>query len=190
MKINVKLKMHYILMFILISVFSSAHADDMQSDTICDKCFIGLSVQENMYTIYGVPGVSLFAGYRWDKLGIELGYTKLMNETWDDDLTFMSQNIYLDGLGFYPLSQCFELKGLIGVGLFSTKTKNGGSWAITQTIWPNKSTERSVGFRAGVGIQYRINDCLAADLMYKFQTNCNVLIGYMSIYSLGLSYHF
>ncbi len=174
-----------ISLFLLLNNASELHAEELRN-----KFFLGVDGLFNMYTIYGVPGASIAGGYRWNNFGLELGYSKLGDECWGQNVVLQSQNAYLDLLGFYPISDCFEVKGLIGVGIFNTKTKNSSQSSFSQSIWRNKSSETAAGFRAGLGVQYWINDAITAELMYKFQTNRNVFIGFMSIYSLGFRYYF
>jgi opacity protein-like surface antigen len=172
--------------FLLVSNASAANTPSDPKNTP----FIGFGVLENMYTIYGVPGGTIFGGYRWDELGLELGYTKLLNDDWGerDGWRYKSDNVYLDGLWFYPIHKRFDLIGRAGVGVFRSKLIDRGFRA---SHWDyDEGTETSVGARLGIGVDYKINNHLHAGLGYTFQTNCNVIIGFLSIYSLELKYFF
>lgn len=172
-----------ILIAVLCVISMQAYAADIKN-----KFYLGGSAELYEYSFYGVGGASVYTGYRWDKLSIELGYSKPQNESWNEDesITFKSNNIYLDGIINYPLNHSVEAKGILGMGFFHTKTYgNSGSW-----LYPNDANETSVGFRAGLGLQYNFNKNWSADMTYKFQTNCNVILGFMNIYSIGLKYHF
>ena len=155
---------------------------------ITNKYYLGGSADLYEYSFYGVGGASIYGGYRWDSLSLELGYSKPGDESWNEDnsITFESHNVYLDGILSYPLKKNIEAKGILGVGIFNTKTYgHSNSW-----LYPTDSTETSAGFRAGLGVQYNFNKNWAVDMNYEFQTNCNVFMGFMSIYSVGLKYHF
>jgi opacity protein-like surface antigen len=94
--------------------------------------------------------------------------------------------VYLDSILSLPLDDGFEAKGILGVGVFHTKTYGSSN----SLLYPSNSTEDSIGVRAGLGLQYNFDKHWAADISYRFQTNCNIFLGFMSIYSVGIKYHF
>ncbi len=168
-------------LFLLIGVNANA-------TNIKHKPYLGGSANLYSYSFYGVEGLSIYGGYRWDCLSLELGFSKPANESWNDDesITFKSNNVYIDGIFSHPLTKSLEAQAIVGLGIFHTKTYgNSDSW-----LYPTDSKETSAGFRAGIGLQYNFNQNWATDISYRFQTNCNVFIGYMSIYSVGLRYYF
>lgn len=151
------------------------------------KYFLGANALANIYTIYVAPGATIYGGYRWHNLGLELGYSQLWDDNWGEDVTFNSRNLYLVGNGFLPISNRFELKGSVGAGLFFSTVRNN-DWLV---FWypQGKSHYQAVGFRAGFGPVFKFNQHLSTELMVNFQTNCSVLIGFMTIISFGLTYH-
>lgn len=161
---------------------------NVSATDIKNKCYLGGSANIYQYSFYGVGGATIYGGYRWDWLSLELGYSKPADETWNDDnsITFKSHNVYLDSIFSMPVEKDLEVKGIIGVGIFHTNTYgHSNSW-----LYPTNSKETSAGLRLGAGLQYNIEKHWAVDASYNFQTNCNVFIGFMSIYTIGLKYHF
>ncbi len=155
---------------------------------ITNKFYLGGSADLYEYSFYGVGGASIYAGYRWDTISLELGYSKPADESWSDNksITFNSNIVYLDGILSFPLDKGLEAKGILGVGVFHTKTYgNSVLW-----LYPTNSSETSAGLRAGLGLQYNFDNNWAVDMSYKFQTHCNVFMGFMNIYSAGIKYHF
>lgn len=155
---------------------------------IKNKFYLGSSADLYEYSFYGVGGASIYGGYRWDCLSLELGYSKPANESWNEDnsITFKSHNMYLDSILSFPLSKGLEAKGILGVGIFHTKTYGHSNlW-----LYPSDNNETSAGVRAGLGLQYNFDKHWAVDMSYRFQTNCNIFLGFMSIYSVGVKYHF
>jgi opacity protein-like surface antigen len=172
-----------VLMAVLCLISLQANAAEIKN-----KFYLGGSADLYEYSFYGVGGASVYAGYRWDILSLELGYSKPQNESWNEDnsITFKSNNLYLDGILSYPLGSALEAKGIVGLGVFHTKTYgHSNSW-----LYPNDLNETAVGVRAGLGLQYNFNKNWSADMTYKFQTNCNVVLGFMNIFSVGVKYHF
>lgn len=130
------------------------------------------------------PGAGLFAGYRWDCLGAEIGASWIQTKTVKINNIKSHQknyNFYVDGTYYYAVSNDLDLKASLGVGYLTSKmamgkinyTDNGGR----------------IGARAGVGAQYYFTDHVSSSLKYTFQTG-NKMVKNLQQVALGVAYHF
>lgn len=103
-------------------------------------------------------GASVNAGVNYNKFfGTELFYqrTGKDNKHWEDGTKEKShlQAYGLDLMGYLPLYGCeaqLSLVGTVGVGIYDYKYK------ITPT--EKSSTDNGIGYRYGLGLQYKFND--------------------------------
>jgi opacity protein-like surface antigen len=160
----------------------------ISANSLNNKFYVGGEGAVNMYTTYDVPGASILAGYRWADFSTETGFTKLANDDWGQGLKFKSHNVFADGVYTHAIDDKLEFKSSIGLGVFHSKIYNTGDHNMGW-FYSDRERETSLGFRAGIGLQYRLADSLTADFTYKMQTNCNVFIGYMSIFTVGVRYY-
>lgn len=158
-----------------------------------NKAYVGADVQwdhlsyKNDLRHSGVlkenfPAGSLFVGYRWCSFGAEFGGTYIGQKTYDTALGSLKQkgnNWYVDGLGYYDLSNNFAVKGLVGVGYLTTKFSGNGA----------NDNKHRFGARVGLGGEYYFNNCWSSALMYKFQTG-NSAVKYVNAVALSVAYHF
>jgi hypothetical protein len=168
------------------SVFAMLFASNAHAGEIKDKFFIGADIQETMFTFYSTPGGSVFGGYRWEAFGVELGYTRLIDEHWDNMVIYKSDNLYLDGLWFYPFEQNWEMKALVGAGIFRTRSSDFDLFQNRCCVIEGGS-QASLGIRLGLGLQYKLSNSLSTGLDYKFQANDHILNGAINIFSINLT---
>lgn len=149
-----------------------------------------------------LSGYSIFANYRWINFGAELGYTYLNPNNYVGlvrsygvsypiaTLNIKNYNIYADGQYYYPLNHNFELKGLLGLGVLTTKTT--GSAVVNDNgridIGENDSSDSSLGVRIGAGVQYNFTDDFSMAVTYKLQTG-NGYFKYINIYAISATCH-
>ncbi len=177
--------MRKILAFVSIATLLST--SNIHASETAHRPFIGIDVQETVYTFYGVEGGSLFAGYRWQDFGFQTGYTRLLNEHWDGFVTYKSDNFYIDGLWFYPLNHELDFKALAGVGLFRTRSSDFPF--LDEKAWDQDNTF-ALGLRLGIGVDYNFLNNFSAGLSYTIQSNPNILSGSINIFAINLKYHF
>jgi opacity protein-like surface antigen len=89
-------------------------------------------------------------------------------------------NMYLDLMGFYPVSQEVDLLASVGVGRMKVKFTNG-----VKTIADSKSSKSKTGLRARVGAQYKLDENFAARFMVGTQKGVKAM-GVKSNTSAGL----
>jgi opacity protein-like surface antigen len=182
------------------------------------KAYLGVDLQGNRLTLANGlerlkdngseffktkrSGVSAFAGYRWDELGLELGYTFIHYTKYTGiytdgrssvtgELSQLDQNVYLDAIYYYPLTNDLDLKALLGVGSLMTTFK--GSLTVNDSGFiargSDSHTESKAGIRVGLGAQYYFTDSFSSNLMLKFQTG-NDIYKHMTTLGLGFAVHF
>ena len=114
-----------------------------------------------------VPTLGVLAGVKYcDNFGAELGYTfyKKAKVSVSDNTEFSVKvsNLHADLLGYLPVSNEVNLIGAVGLGRVNSKVDKDGTIIADQKV--NK-----VGFRLGLGGEYKFDDCFAARAMVRYQ---------------------
>lgn len=141
-------------------------------------------------------GVSGFAGYRWENIGLELGLTGIQNANYTiNNLTNGSGtssvkafNIYLDTQFYKQIASQLELKGLVGLGALSSKT-DLVLYNSRNLLYSYESTGVDINLRLGAGLQYNISNHWNTSLMYKYQFIADTLSNMQTV-ALSLAYVF
>ena len=153
------------------------------------------------------PGAGLFVGAKLSQnFGLEFGFQKDMKAktkwegtrtiplnvfTDNGSLSISNQNLYLDAVGYKPLSQSFELIGVAGVGYLKTKAEFENAWttapfAAAGTEAKNWSNSK-LGLRLGGGVQYKLTERFNARAMIVAQQG-NSIVKHHTSARLGLTY--
>jgi hypothetical protein len=154
-----------------------------------------------------LAGASLFVGYKCENLGAELGYTWFRRVNYKGTMTTrpsgvvvtnnsnlfkqLNNNIYLDGIYYYPMNDMLDLKASLGVGALNSKLKGNAVTINTSgTSLPVAGTTKSskVGIRAGIGAEVYFAECLSSSLMFRYQTG-NKIFKDVKTVALSLAYH-
>lgn len=177
-----------ILSLLLIS--SNIYAVDVPKETIYKNYpFIGANGVINVYSFYGVPGATIYGGYRWSRFGLELGYTKLADDEYDDHgEKYKASNTYLDGIVYVPLGSYFDLKGKLGVGLFRCKYYPGSE--LHWIDWSQFNRTNTVGARFGVGLDYKLTKRISTGVGYTLQVGAPAFFGVLNIFTYNITYNF
>lgn len=137
-------------------------------------------------------GANFFLGSRFDEnFGAELGYgfiTKTTESSGDGvTATHKVRNIYVDALGYYPVTSNTDLIGAIGVGRFKSKLAIP-SPSPEATAIINSANKAKVGLRIGLGAQYNFCANWSSRVMVRYQRgNRHFLRDNVSI-ALGAAY--
>lgn len=113
--------------------------------------------------------------------------------------TAKHHNWYLDVMGCLPIILGVDIVGTVGFGNLTSKLKNVTQATAALNIPPanpinllgetnGNARSSKVGFRGGVGLQYKVCD-LGARLMVRYQ-NGNDLIKNLTSVAVGLFYQF
>lgn len=115
-------------------------------------------------------GLGVFGGARFtENLGVEAGFQnglkKKANNARGNEVSTKFNNLYLDAVGYMPVSEEVELIGKAGLGRMKAKIT-----VANETVTNKDKLEKAkVGLRLGAGAQYKIDDNLAARLMLTYQ---------------------
>lgn len=161
---------------------------DYQYTRLSDEKASGLSASDLIET--NLHGGNAHAGLRISKnFGLELGYQATESGKKNNVLssglstTIQEQGVTLDALGYYPLTNNFELIGTVGLAEVYTEAKVSGSSTVEQ--WDTKG-------RLGVGAQYWFTDHLNARTIVRYEgVNFEANeINNAALISAGLNYQF
>lgn len=138
---------------------------------------------------------SLNAGVKFNQnFGVEAFIQQSGEETktddyWGDKTKTQFNAIGLDVIGYLPVSQELELLASLGMAQYNFSAKEEYDWG--DYIEWEKSTLNTIGYRAGIGAQFNINEHLALRAMARYiKFSDDDIIKNMTEFSLGLRYMF
>ena len=137
----------------------------------------------------GRLGLGIFGGAKiTENFGVEAGASFAKKATKknarNNDVTAKSSNLYIDAVGFMPINEEVELLGKVGFGRMKAKISVAGE-TVTNESNVNKA---KVGVRLGAGVQYKLDDNLAARVMLTHQKGNKVSLKNNSSVALGLTW--
>ena len=157
----------------------------------------------NNKALFGKTGASLgvFAGARLiENVGLELGYTGLMGGKFKlnnpafqtSSLKTKSHNLYVDALGFIPMSPEVDVIATVGAGRLSTKFSGdiqqiAGKLAGAKQNLSMKSCKAELRF--GLGAQYKFNENVSVRFMARHQKG-NQFVKKVNSAGVSLIYQF
>jgi opacity protein-like surface antigen len=135
-------------------------------------------------------GTNLVLGGKFHEFfGAEIGYSFIQKAkvTWTEqaikdgekNYNVKANNMYLDLMGFYPVSCEVDLLASVGVGRMKVKFSNGA------TNLDNKSSKSKTGLRGRIGAQYKFDENFAARFLVGHQKGVKAM-GLKSNTSAGL----
>lgn len=128
-----------------------------------------------------VAGGSVFGGYRWTSLGLEVGATSYLHRSQSTPFVKPRYNLYVDGSYYYPLAKQLDLRLLVGAGYLSTEQELTANVRHMNEQW---------GVRLGAGLQYNFTRHWNSGLMYKYQSHSHFDVSNVSALALSLAYVF
>lgn len=136
-------------------------------------------------------GANIFVGSRFNEnFGAELGYGFITKADADVQNSRKAENkinnIYVDALGFMPVTDEVELIGSIGAGRMKAKADVPGA-AFTDK---SKLTDAKIGVRVGAGAAYKFDDNWAVRGMVRYQKGNSDFLKSNTSLSLGAVYSF
>lgn len=110
-------------------------------------------------------------------------------DDWGDNTKLKYNAIGLDAIGYIPVSQDFELLASLGIAQYNFNCTEEYDYE-EYTEW-EKSTLNTIGYRAGIGAQFNINEHFALRAMARYiKFSDDDIIKNMTEFSLGLRYIF
>lgn len=148
-------------------------------------------------------GGGIFVGSRLhENFGVEVGasLSRAIKGSWDQTVngirnrgnaTVRTNNIFVDAMGYLPVTNEVDLIGSLGVGVLTSRISSNNIQTQPLVITNSKLTARSTkaGVRAGVGVQYKFDENIGARLMARFQQGNHVVKSNTQL-GLGLFYQF
>lgn len=162
-------------------------ANVVQANETHNKWFLGADGGLLWYSGYEVLAASIYGGYRWQQLGLVAGYTKPFTNNLNTGsggapwVVNNSQNIYIDGMGFYRISNKLEFLGRIGFGYFKAKIEPLGAY--------NDWSYRSGGARVGLGMLYLLSERVQAGAFYVLQTTNSNFPSVLNLAGVNITYY-
>ena len=156
----------------------------------------------------------LFGGYRFNQyIAVEIDYTKFSDtssdlhatsafnsaEFVDGKINNKLQGIGLKTVGFYPITNSFELKASVGLMRWDLEEKSNGEQAnipgVRGLAGGYSSTEKGTSLTVGLGANYNINDHFTVGLNWERINdvgNSKLAFGETDIdtYTASLQYNF
>jgi opacity protein-like surface antigen len=146
-------------------------------------------------------GLGLFAGSRLvENFGVELGYTALSGAKFalnnpafrTANVKSRNHNLYVDALGFIPVSSEVDIIGAVGIGRLSSKL-SGGIQQLTAGVLGAKqdllTRSHKTGLRLGLGAQYKVHENVGVRFMARHQKG-NQLVKKINSATVSLFYQF
>lgn len=118
--------------------------------------------------------------------GLELSYQQSLQNKKNSVLgqTKTEYKVYgVDGVGYLPITSKIQALFDVGLGYYEIKTK------VKNPAFEHKE-DSHYGLRAGAGLQYNINDNLAARMMLKYHYVDTDVVDQMTDFTLGIRYYF
>ena len=137
-------------------------------------------------------GTNFFLGARFDgNFGAELGFGFITKtkESGNDGVTATHKvrNMYIDALGYYPVTSSVDLIGTVGVGRFKSKLE---SPEPEDAAFINSANKAKVGLRVGLGAQYNFCSNLSGRAMLRYQKGNKKFLKSNTSVSVGGIYTF
>lgn len=134
-------------------------------------------------------GLGIYGGVKaTENFGVEVGASFAKKATKknarNNDVTVKHSNIYVDAVGYMPVSEEVEVLGKVGLGRVKPKVSVANE-VITNNDKVNKA---KVGLRLGAGAQYKIDDNLAARVMLTHQKGNKESLKNNTTVGLGLTW--
>ncbi len=118
--------------------------------------------------------------------GLELSYQQALQNKKNSKLgqTKTEYKVYgLDGVGYLPVTSNVQALFGVGLGYYEIKTK------YKDASFGHKE-DSHYGLRTGAGLQYNINDNLAARMMLRYHYIDTDVIDQMTDLTVGVRYYF
>jgi OOP family OmpA-OmpF porin len=166
------------------------------TDSLFDSGFSTTSIQDNDHD----TGYKAFAGYQFNRyLALESGYFNLGKLDFTAytlpggtlNGALKTQGLNLDVVGFLPITRKFSAFARAGVTRAKTSDSFSGTGAVN-VLNPDPSDKRAWNAKAGVGLQYQINETfgLRAELERYRITDAINIRGDIDLASAGLVIRF
>lgn len=137
------------------------------------------------------PGINVLAGIRFtENWGMEVGFgflDKVKAQVQNGNFaTNKISNIYIDGLGFLPVSPTVDLIGAVGAGILKSKPD------VSNVIFTNKALleKEKIGYRIGGGAQCNMSENWAVRAMIRYQSGSKEFLKGLTSISIGATYMF
>lgn len=137
----------------------------------------------------GRLGLGVYGGVKaTENFGVEVGASFAKKATKksarNTDVTVKHNNIYVDAVGYMPVNEEVEVLGKVGLGRMKAKVTVANE-TVTNADKVNKA---KVGVRLGAGVQYKLDDNLAARVMLTHQKGNKESLKNNTTVGLGLTW--